>query len=1127
MHCSSCGFDNPGKMRFCGQCGAPLETACSHCNFYNPAHFKFCGQCGAPLLPYPPLSIPLISPSLPTSNAERRHLTVMFCDLVGSTALSEQLDPEELREVLQAYQQVAAEVIDRFDGHIAQYLGDGLLIYFGYPLAHENDPQRAVLSGLGIIAELGHLNTNLEQGILRQRITPLQIRVGIHTGLVVVGDIGGERREQLALGETTNIAARLQQMAKANTVVISAATYHLVAGFFTCRLLGRYMLKGFSRSMETYQVLHASRAYSRFEAALTVAGLTPLVDREEEIAVLLDRWEHVKAGQGQVILITGEAGIGKSRLAQVFKERVTGEPQIWLHCHASPYHQDSRLYPIIELLQRLLRFRSKDTPEQKLNKLELALKLYDMSLPEIVPLFTSLLSLPLPPTYTPLDLTPQRQKQLATQAFLTILSKLSALRPVIILIEDLHWIDPSTLEMLDALVDQLAELHVFCLFTFRPEFSPPWTRPVYLTQLNLTRLPRSQVETLIRHITGGKAIPVELRQQIIAKTDGVPIFVEELTKMVLELDQLQEGDDNYQLISSLPQLAIPATLQDSLMARLDRLGPAREVAQLCAILGRVFTYRLLKAIALAGDAGLQDNLAQLVEAELLYQQGLPPQAAYTFKHALIQDAAYRSLLRRKRQFYHRQIAQVLTEQFPETARSEPELLAYHYTSAGLFQQAITYWQLAGQRALLYSANLEAANHFKKALELLTALPETSERLEQELQLQIALGAPLLMTKGYGASDVEAAYDRARELCQQLADKPQLSSALFGLWVFYLARGRHQTAFELAQQLMQLSEQTPDPTLQLQAHQALGISYLNLGQLSLARAHLEQGLALYKPGQHGIRQTSTYVGADRGVACLSHLALTLWLLGYPDQALNRCQEAVRLADELGHAYSRVFALFFAAWLHQYRWEADFTHTYAAAAISLAFEHDFKLLEPLASIMEGWVLTEQGQLELGLEQMFQSLAQYRTTGAEIGHLHILTLLAQAHAKLEQIEAGLAVLNRALQLIQEKSERFCEAELYRLKGELLLKQSRGANLEADWVLTTEAEATFRQAIQLARHQQTKSLELRATISLSRLYYQQGQIEQAHQILAPLYAWFTEGFDTMDLKEAKALLDSIPYTV
>ncbi|MCB0166448.1 MAG: AAA family ATPase, partial [Anaerolineae bacterium] len=1087
--------------------------------------FNFCGQCGTTLKSriedeqFRTLSTSQAPQTLPIHEAERRQLTVMFCDLVGSTSLSEQLDPEDFREVVRAYQHTAAQVVSRFDGTIAQYLGDGLLVYFGYPAAHENDAHRAALTGLGIVEEMKNLNVRLQQSIRTRSRAPLRlaVRIGIHTGLVVVGEIGsGERREQLAMGETTNIAARLQNLAKPNTVVISLSTYRLVEGFFACRPLGFQSLKGITRPLETYRVLRQSRARNRLDAAkAAMTGLTPLVGREEEMRLLSARWEQAKEGKGQVLLLSGEAGIGKSRLIRVFREQLTGEPHLWLNCHCSPYYQNTALYPFIDLFQRLLRFKEDDTPERKLQKLETALDQYDLSRTETVPLFTPLLALPTFDRYPPLNLSPQRQKQKLLKTLLIILLKLTEIRPVVIFIEDLHWGDPSTLEILTTLVDQVSNARVFVLFTFRPNFSPSWPARSYLTHLSLTRLVHRQAEALVESVAAGKRLPPELLEQIIAKTDGVPIFLEELTKMVLEQDLLRERADRYELVGPLPALAIPATLHDSLMARLDRLSAVREVAQLGATLGRSFSYRLLHAVASIDEPALQAKLGQLVEAELLYQQGLPPDAAYSFKHALIQETAYRSLLRMKRQQVHQRIAQVLVEQFPDFEQTEPEVIAHHYTAAGQNEAAVRFWYKAGHRAVAQSANREAINHFTQALNLLEFLPPSPERDQQELRLRIALGAPLLMTKGYVAPEVETNYAHARQLCQQLDKTPQLASVLFGLWVFYLVKGQFQTAVELGEQLAELARQTEDAALWLDAHRMQGMNYFNLGRLNLARTHLEAAVAIYDPHQHG-PQVLIDAGADRGVACLSYLAITLWLLGFPDQALKRSQEAIALAAQLAHPYSQAFALCWSAWLHQLRREPGPAQALAHAGLEMATEQGFALLEMLCAMMVSWALTEQDQTEVGLEGILQKLREFQATGAQLGQLHFWVLLAEVYSRTGRFDEGLNLVTQALAELDQKGEQFYAAELYRLRGEMLLVYQ----MEPD--PTADAEACFKQALDLARQQDIRSLQLRATMSLARLQLRQGRSAEVGTTLTPIYRQFTEGFDTLDLQTAGDLASS-----
>jgi class 3 adenylate cyclase/predicted ATPase len=1044
----------------------------------------------------------------PTPEAERRQLTVLFCDLVGSTALSAQLDPEDLREVVRAYQEVCAKVVARFEGHIAQYLGDGLLVYFGYPLAHEDDAQRAVRAGLGIVEALGQLHTRLTQ----ERGVPLAVRLGIHTGLVVVGEVGGgTRQEQLALGETPNLAARLQGIAAPNTLVISAATFQLLGGFFACQPLGTPPLKGLTQPLAVYRVLYESMARSRLEAAGST-GWTPLVGREQEIGLLRERWEQVKDGRGQVVLLSGEAGIGKSRLVQVLQAHVAAEPQAWLTpCQCSPYYQNTALYPMIDLLERVaLRFDRNESPAQKLRKLEGFVVQYGLALTETVPLLAALLSLPLPADYGPLRVSPEQQKQQTLHALVTIFLRIAAQQPVLFVMEDLHWVDPSTLELLSLLVDQGPTVRILALFTFRPDFTPPWTGRSHLSQVTLQRLTRQQAAAMIHPVAHGKALPPEVVEQVVAKTDGVPLFVEELTKMVLESGLLQERDEHYTLTGPLPALAIPATLHDSLMARLDRLATVKALAQLGATLGREFAYELLQAVSPWDEATVRRGLQQLVEAELLYQQGLPPQATYLFKHALIQDVEYQSLLRSTRQQYHQRIAQALEAQFPETVATHPELVAQHYTAAGCAEQAMRYWLRAGQQASDRSAHLEAISHVTTGIELLKTLPETPEHTRHAVLLYIALGAALQVTKGHTAPEVVHAYTQAYALCQQMGEAPELAQVLFGLYRFYGARSQWHTARELGDTLLRLAHRANDPALVVIAHYALGVTWLSLGALPTARLHLEEGIAGYRPDQR--RVPVFRMGVDPGVGCRSFDAMALWVLGYPAQALAHLHEALALAHALSHPYSLGWAQCAAALVAQFHRDVRTVHEQAEAAVRLSTTQGFPLFAAWGTSLRGWALAMQGQGEEGRAQLRQGLAACQATEAGLNVPYLCTVLADVCDHLGHPEDGLQALAEAHTLMEQYQERYWEAEIARLQGVVLLRQPGTS--------PAEAEACFRQALDVARHQEAKSLELRAAMSLSRLWQRQGKCTEARALLAPIYSWFTEGFDTADLQEAKTLL-------
>jgi predicted ATPase len=933
------------------------------------------------------------------------------------------------------------------------------------------------------------------------------------SAVVVTGVGSGERQELLALGEAPNIAARLQGLAEPDTVVISAATDRLVQGLFECHPLGFREGKGIATPLAVYQVVREGAVRSRFEVAVT-AGLTPLVGREEEVGILQRRWAQAKGGEGQAVLLNGEAGIGKSRLVQTLKEQVSSEGATRIEFRCSPYHQNSAFYPTVEHLQRLLQFAPHATPHAKLAKLQQMLSQYRFPQADTLSLLAALLSLPHPVGVPPVTLSPQKQKQKTLEALVAWIAEEAEKAPVFCAWEDLHWADPSTLEVLTCSLEQVPTSRLLVLLTFRPDFIPPWRPRSHVTQLMLNRLGRQQAEAMVEQVAGGKILPEDVVQQIVRKTDGVPLFVEELTKMVLESGLLKERDDHYELSGPLPSLAIPSTLQDSLMARLDRLAPVRAIAQLGATLGREFSYKLIHAVSLVDEATLRQGLQQLVDAEIIYQRGVPSHTTYRFKHALVRDVAYQSLLKSKRQALHQQIVHVLAEQFPELKETQPELLAHHYTEAGLSGQAIPYWQRAGQRAIERSAHLEAISHLSKGLELLKARPDTPECTRQEVSLRIALAAPLTMTKGYAAPEVEKAYGHALALCRRVGENPQLFPVLLGLWRFYVVRAEYTTAHGLGEQLLHLAQTVSDPTLFLGAQNALGVTLFYLGELIPARTHLEEGFALYNSQAHSPDHSQVFrAGQDPGVACLYHVARALWALGYSEQARQSIYEALALAQEIAHPFSIAYARISVGVLHQYCQNVRGAQEQAEAAITISTEQGFPVFSAQGMILRGWALIEQGYGEEGMMQIRQGLAAYSATGAELGRSYFLALLAEAYGKTGQIEEGLHTLAEALAVVDKKEERFYQGELHRLKGELLSKSEVPSP-------ALEVEECFQKAVDIARHQQAKALELRAGMSLSRLWQQQGKKAEAQQLLAEIYGRFTEGFDTKDLQEAKALL-------
>jgi class 3 adenylate cyclase/predicted ATPase len=1047
------------------------------------------------------------SPGKVTAEAERRQLTVMFCDLVGSTELSRKLDPEDMGTVIRAYQDTVAGELARFEGHVAKYMGDGVLAYFGWPKAHEDDAERAVRAGLALVEAVGHLATPARG--------PLTARIGIATGMVVVGDLIGEgaAQEQTVVGETPNLAARLQALAEPGSIVISRRTRRLVGGLFELADLGPQRLKGFAEPLAAFRVVGEGRAEDRFEA-LHGQRLTPLVGREHELSVLLERWAWAKDGDGQVVLLSGEPGIGKSRVIRALRQRIADEPYTPLSHHCSPYHTNSAFYPVIGLLERAAQFDRHDPPETQLAKLEAVLSRSSDRLDEVVPLFAALLGVPTNERYPALMLTPEVQKRRTLQALVGQLAGLAAEQPVLALYEDVHWIDPSTLELLGLVVERVQRLRVLALITFRPDFPPPWTGQAHVTTLTMSRLGRRQGADLVARVTGDKPLPAEIVEQIVARTDGVPLFVEELTKTVLESDLLADAGDRYELSGPLPPLAIPTTLHDSLMARLDRLAPVKEVAQIGAVIGREFSHELLAAVAPMSANLLGDALEQLVNSELVFRRGTAPEATYSFKHALVQDAAYQSLLKSKRQQLHARIAEVLEGGSPDVGETGPEVLAHHLTEAGLVERATPYWRRAGELAAGRSANVEAIAHLSKGLELIETLPDAPEQLDEELTLQLAIGGPLIATKGYAAPEVERTYSRASELCNQLERSAELFPVLRGLWNCYFLRGELQRAHDLAERLVVLGKEQGAPLRRALSRRALGTTLYFLGRFAESTAALDEGIAIDDAVAAWEDPAHLLLYTERaGVVCRLYSAWALWFLGFPDRALERVEAGLALSQRLAHANSLAFAQNYAAVLHNLRREFAAAQGRAETAIGIAREYRMPQWLAEATICRGFAQVGLGQLTEGIAQLQTGLAGWNAIGARLLETHWLGLKSEAHLQAGQFDDALATLDRAAETAGVTGECHYQAELHRLRGVVLAETGDAA----------EAAAWLQRAIDTALSQQAKSLELRAATSLARLWCDQGRRAQARDLLAPVYAWFTEGFDTADLKDAKALLDEL----
>jgi class 3 adenylate cyclase/predicted ATPase len=1045
----------------------------------------------------------------PEDRAERRQVTVMFSDMVGSTALSARMDPEDLREVISAYQKCVAETVQRFGGFVAKYMGDGVLIYFGYPQAHEDDAERAVRAGLELVAAVGALKTH----------APLQTRVGIATGLVVVGDLigSGASQEQAIVGETPNLAARLQGIAGPNSVVIAESTRRLIGNLFELEDLGAQDLKGITEPVRAWAAIRPSSVESRFDA-LHASGLTELVGREEELELLLRRWSRAKSGEGQVVLLSGEPGIGKSRLTAALLEQIQSEPHTRLRYFCSPQHTDSALYPIISQIERAAGFAHDDTTQVKLDKLN-ALLAQNFTPPQNVALIAEMLSLPNDGRYPRLDLSPPQRRQKTLEALTAQLEALAQAKPVLMVFEDVHWADPTSLEVLGRTVDRLRTLSVLLVVVYRPEFEPPWIGRPYVTALSLNRLGEREIAAMIDRVRGNKTLPESIRRDIIERTDGIPLFVEEITKAVLEAESESEARKTAATVSSLA-LAMPASLHASLMARLDRLGPAKVIAQIGAAIGREFSHAVLAAVVRKPKAELGSALDRLMEAGLLFRQGVPPHATYLFKHVLVQDAAYGTLLREPRRALHARIAETLESQFSEIAENRPELLARHYTEAGLIEKAAHLWGTAGQRSLERSALVEAAEQLGRALDQFATLPTTPELRREQIKLQVSLITPLMQVKGHTAPETKAATERARlfiEHAEALGEPPDdpllLFSVLYGFWVTAHAGFNGGAMRELAAQFLAIAEKGGSSVPLMVAYRLMGSSLMLTGDITEGRAYYDQAIALYDPAEH--RSLTTRFGQDLGVSNFVFRSQALWLLGYPEAAQRDNDDAVKIARDIGHGTSLILALVYTTYVQFECGNYTAANVSVDELIALADEKGASYWKVVGGLFRGLIFAVTGRASDAVPMISSNLAAFRAPGTKMMVPLWLPYLSRAYAGIGQLDLAWQSIEEALTMAQTTGERWIEAEVHRTAGEVALV---GPKRDA-----TKAETHFDRALSIARQQQAKSWELRAAVSLARLWRDQRKVQQARELLAPVYGWFTEGFDTRDLKEAKVLLEEL----
>ena len=1050
-----------------------------------------------PQAPQPAVEVAPAATAAISGEAERRQLTVMFCDLVGSTALSARFDPEDLREVIGTYHRCVADTVGRFAGFVAKYMGDGVLIYFGYPEAHEEDAERAIRAGLAVIEAVGKLATPER----------LNVRLGIASGLVVVGDLigAGAAQERGVIGETPNLAARLQALAQPGALVIGEATRRQVGGLFDLADLGPQALAGFAEPQPAWRVIGESGMLSRFEALRS--GETPLVGREEEVELLIRRWQQAKSGEGRVVLISGEPGIGKSRLTAALSEHIGTEPHTRLRYFCSPHHQDSALYPFIAQLERAAGFARDDTVEAKLGKLQALLAPSTRDDDEIA-LLSELLSLP--SSAADLNVSPQRKREKLFEALLNQLEAVARHRPVLMVFEDAHWIDPTSRELLDLTVDRVRRLPVLLAITFRSEFQPPWGGRAHVTTFTLNRLGEREGEALVRKLAGNAALTPDMVAEIVERTDGVPLFVEELTKAVLE--SAAPGDRVATVLgaASLAALSVPATLHASLMARLDRLGPAaKEVAQIGAVLGREFAYELIEPVGQRDERELQAGLNQLSEAGLLFCRGIAPHASYLFKHALVQDAAYSTLLRGRRQELHARVAAALEAHFADLVERQPEFLAHHLTAAGTTERAVDQWLKAGRHAAARLAYLEAIAHLKRGLGLLHSLPESPVRNSREIELQLALGFCLYPTKG--AVEAKLPYMRALELAESSGEPQQRFEALYGVWHSNALSGRIAAAGPLSDRLLSMTEREGDDGLRLQARHSGWATWYWAGDPAKAREHADAGRLLYDPQKHASHRF-VYSGHDPGVCAGFMGALAEWLIGYPETALASIADSLALAERIAHPFTLSVALTHSSVLYLNRGEPERALRHLDAAEMLAAEQRLSLVyEP--GILRGAALLGQGAADEAIAWIRQGVTQWTRLGRTIYLPYGLAFLAQGFARHGERTAALAALRQGLETAGATGQHFWDAELHRLTGTVLLAENK----------LDEGQASLQQAIRIAQAQQAKSLELRAARDLARLWGEQGRRAEARDLLAPVYGWFTEGFDTADLKDAKTLLDEL----
>ena len=1040
------------------------------------------------------------SEMLGSGEPERRQLTVMFCDLVGYTPLSQQIDPEDLQDVLQLFQETCKSIIENYNGHISRYMGDGILVLFGYPAAQENDAERAVHAALDIAKAVKAVKVPNHDDL------QLSAHTGIATGLVVAGQVigTGSSREEAIVGETPNLAARLQGLAGPDAVVIAEDTRKLLREAFEYRSLGKHALKGFKAPVKAWQVIGPREVEFRFDAAQT-NRLPPLIDRRAELDHMLQLWNEAKSQSSRVLLLWGEAGIGKSRLAKALRRRVQSKPHVSVQFQCSPYYRNTALYPFARQVERAAGFERDDSNGVRVEKLRALLG------DELLPAFARLTSVPMEDGRDISELSAQRQKDLIFTAMLQHITALARERPVLATIEDVHWMDPTSLELITFVIDRIGDARVLFVITFRPEFSPPWIARPNVSSLILGGLAQADGEALARNVLGRRRASRDIIAHVVGKTEGVPLFIEELTKSLLESGVLSRDAGRRGRAGPLPVGSIPVTLMDSLMARIDQLDEAKRIAQIGAVIGQEFTLSLMESVTQEPEAELRAALERLISSGLALRQVSATETRYFFKHALVWDAAYNSVLRRRREKIHTRIAECLEKDFPETTVNEPELLAHHCSRAGMTEKAIRYWQMAGQRASERSANLEAASHLANALKLLDDLPDVLIRRELELSLLITLGPVEIAVKGSGSEEASETYARAVALCAELPDSPLHFAAYWGQW---RTSKSYLTKRERADTLSAVADNLGDPGLRLQAHHCQWASLFNLGFQRHCCQHIERGLQLYDSGDFRWH-ASVYGGHDPAVCGHGEAALSLWLLGLPQQAMSRIDQALAIAGSLSHLGSIAHAIDIALMLHRFRQDVSEVYNRSEQLISLSEHEEFAAHRAKGKMFRGWALGRLGEVERGIAALDEGLDALRAIATNEDLPVFLEMLAECYAMSGQPGEGLRALDAAFAEAEDVTLRYWLPELLRRKGELLLQAPDGDE--------AQAESCFTDALRIARQQEARSLELRTATSYACLLRRRGEEAAAYSLLSPIYHWFAEGFETADLAAARACLEKV----